>query len=108
MKIAVLADAESAVGYRLAGLDVAVAEDLAEARAKLARMVQEDAYALIAVSSALLPDPYQAVKQEMQGRDHPLLIAVPSPGVAGGGEGEDAKAYVRRLIIATLGHEVKL
>ena len=108
MKIAVLADPESAVGYRLAGFDVAVAEDLAEARTKLARMVREDAYAFIAVSSALLPDPYQAVRQEMQGRDHPLLITVPSPGVAGGGEGEDAKAYVRRLMIATLGHEVKL
>jgi len=108
MKIAVLADPESAAGYRLAGLDVAVAEDLAEARTKLARMVQEDAYALIAVSSALLPDPYQAVKQEMEGRDHPLLLTVPSPGATGAGEGEDARAYVRRLIVATLGHEVKL
>ncbi len=108
MKIAVLVDAESAAGYRLAGLHVAIAEDATEARTVLVRMIQEDAYALIAVGSALLPDPYQAVKREMQGRDHPLLLTVPSPGVAGAGEGEDARGYVRRLIIATMGHEVKL
>jgi V/A-type H+-transporting ATPase subunit F len=108
MKIAVLTDSESAGGYRLAGLHVAIAGDATEARDALVRMVQEDAYALIAVSSELLADPYQAVKREMAGRDHPLLLAVPSPSVAGPGEGEDARAYVRRLIIATMGHEVKL
>ncbi len=103
MKIAVLTDPESAAGYRLAGLHVAVARDEAEARTVLARMVQEEAYALIVVSSELLPDPYQAVKREMAGRDHPILLVV-SPF----GEGDDAKAYVRRLILATMGHEVRL
>ncbi len=108
MKIAVLTDPESAAGYRLAGLHVAVAQDEAEARTVLAQMIQEDAYALIAVSSELLPDPYLAVKREMQGRSHPILLVVPSPRVAGAGETEDARAYVRRLILATMGHEVKL
>ncbi len=108
MKIAALVDPESAAGYRLAGLHVAVAEDATAARAVLVRMIQENAYALIVVSSALLLDPFQAVKKEMQGRDHPLLLAVPSPGVAGAGEEEDARAYVRRLVIAAIGHEIKL
>ncbi len=108
MKIAVLTDSESAAGYRLAGLHVAVARDEAEARTVLAEMVQEDAYALIAVNSELLADPYQAARREMQGRDHPILLAVPPPSVAGADKGEDARAYVRRLILATMGHEVKL
>ncbi len=108
MKIAVLTDSESAAGYRLAGLHVAIARDAGEARTVLGRMVQENTYALIAVSSEFLPDPYRAVKREMQGRDHPILITIPPPGAAMAGEGEDARTYVRRLIVATMGHEVKL
>ncbi len=108
MKIAVLTDPESAAGYRLAGLQVTLAGDAAEARTVLGRMIEEEGYALIAVSSMLLPDPYQAVKREMQGRDLPLLLAAPSPIAVGAGEDEDARATVRRLIIATIGHDVKL
>jgi V/A-type H+-transporting ATPase subunit F len=108
MKIGVLSDPESAAGYRLAGLHVAVATDATEAQEALARMVQEGTYALIAVSAALLPDPYQAVRREMRGRNLPVLLPAPSPLAAGAEEGEDAEAYMRRLIIATMGYEIKL
>ncbi len=108
MKIAVLTDPESAAGYRLAGLHVAVAADGTEARKVLAHMIQEDAYILIAVSEALLPDPYQVVKREMRSRDLPVLLATPSPFSAVTGREEDAEAYIRRLILSTMGHEIKL
>jgi len=108
MKIAVLTDPESAAGYRLAGLHVAVAADATEARKVLAGMIQEDAYILIAASEALLPDPYQVVKREMRGRDLPVLLATPSPFSAVTGREEDAEAYMRRLILSTMGHEIKL
>jgi V/A-type H+-transporting ATPase subunit F len=108
MKIAVLTDPESAAGYRLTGLDVAVATDATEARKVLASMIQEDAYVLIAVSEALLPDPYQAAKREMRGRDLPVLLATPSPFCAATGREEDAEAYIRRLILSTMGHEIKI
>ena len=106
MKIAVLTDAESAAGYRLAGLHVTVAADAAEARKVLARMIQEDDYILIGVSEALLPDPYQVVKREMRGRDLPVLLATASPLSAV--TAEDAEAFMRRLILSTMGHEIKL
>jgi V/A-type H+-transporting ATPase subunit F len=108
MKIGVLTDPESAAGYRLAGLHVTAAVDAAEAQKALARMIQEDTYALIAVSSGLLPDPYQAVRREMCSRTLPVLFSTPSPVAAGTGEGEDAEAYVRRLIVATMGYEIKI
>ncbi len=108
MKIAVLTDAESATGYRLAGLNVAVAADAAEARKVLARMIQEDDYILIGVSEALLPDPYQVVKREMRGRDLPVLLAVASPLSAVTGRAEDVEAFMRRLVLSTMGHEIKL
>ena len=104
MKIAVLTDTESATGYRLAGLHAAVAADETEARKVLVQMVQEGDYILIGVSETLLPDPYQAVKREMRGRDLPILLSVPS---AVTGEDKDAEAYMRRLILSTIGHEIK-
>jgi V/A-type H+-transporting ATPase subunit F len=108
MKIAVLTDAESAAGYRLAGLHVTVAADTAEARKVLARMIQEGDTILIAVSEALLPNPYQAVKREMRGRDLPVLLSAPSPFSAATAREEDAEAYMRQLILSTIGHEIKL
>lgn len=105
MKIAVLTDPESATGYRLAGLHAAVAADATEARKELVQMIQEEDYILIGVSETLLPDPYQAVKREMRGRNLPILLSVPSPLE---GEGKEAEAYMRRLVLSTLGHEIKL
>ncbi len=108
MKIGVVTDPESAAGYRLAGLETAIAADSAAAREILARMVEEGAYTLIAVSEDLLADPYQAVRREMRGRSLPVLLAVPSAGPARAGEGEDAEAHMRRLVLAAIGHEIKL
>lgn len=107
MKIAVVTDPESAAGYRLAGLEVNVAADPEDAVRVLVRLVEEEAYALIVVDAALLPDPYQAVKREMRGRDLPVLLPAPSP-LSIAVEGEDAEAYMRRLIIETMGYEIKI
>jgi V/A-type H+-transporting ATPase subunit F len=105
VKIAVLTDPESATGYRLAGLYTAVATDATEARKVLVRMIQQGDYILIGVSETLLPDLYQVVKREMRGRDLPILLSIPSPLII---EGEEAEAYMRRLILSTMGHEIKL
>ena len=108
MKIAVLTDPEAAAGYRLAGLEVAVAHDPAEAREVLARLVRSDDYALVAVNLTLVPDPYQAVKRELRGRALPVLLPLPSSGAGLAGAGEEAEAYLRRLIRKTMGYEIKL
>lgn len=108
MKIAVLTDSESAAGYRLAGLEVVVAEDGPAAAEMLARLVQKDAYALIAVSGALIPDPYHTVKREMRGRDLPVLLVTPSIASAVAEQGEDVQAYMRRLVVETIGYEIRI
>jgi V/A-type H+-transporting ATPase subunit F len=107
VKIAVLTDAESAAGYRLGGLEVALAHDPAEAREVLARLIQTGDYALIVVNMTLLPDPYQAVKRELRGRDLPVLVSAPSHRVAVAVADEDAEAYLRDLIRETIGYEIK-
>ena len=87
MKIAVLTDPESAAGYRLGGLEVALAHDPAEAREVLARLVQTEDYALVIVNMTLLPDPYQAVKKELRNRDLPVFAGGPGAPSCGHGRG---------------------
>lgn len=108
MKIAVLTDPESAAGYRLGGLEVALAHDPDEAREVLTSLVQTGEYALVIVNMTLLPDPYQAVRRELRGRDFPVLLAAPVHRVAVTVAGEDAEAYMRQLIRETMGYEIKL
>jgi len=108
MKVAVLTDTEAAAGYRLAGMAVFEAADPEAARTRLAELVQRSDFALVAVDSALVPDPYQAVKREMRGRDLPVLLSIAPLKAAIAGGGEDAGAYIRKLIIETMGYEIKL
>ncbi len=108
MKIAVLTNPESAAGYRLGGLEVALARDGDEAREVLLRLVQSDEYALIIVSMSLLPDPYQAVRQEMRGRSLPVLLPAPVYRGAVRMAGEDAEKHLRQMIRETMGYDIKL
>ena len=108
MKIAVLTEAESAAGYRLAGLEVLVAADGPAAEKVLIGLMQEKDYALIAINEALLPDPYRIVKREMRGRDMPVLLPIPSVASALADKGEDTEAYIRRLIVDTIGYEIRI
>ncbi|MEJ2038489.1 MAG: V-type ATP synthase subunit F [Desulfosarcinaceae bacterium] len=108
MKIAVLTDAESASGYRLAGMEAAVASDAAEAAEVLSGLIETDQYALIAVNAELLPAPHAAVKRSLHGRDLPVLITIPSMREAVSEAGEDAERFMRQLIKETMGYEIKL
>ncbi|MGA7877057.1 MAG: V-type ATP synthase subunit F [Desulfoferrobacter sp.] len=108
MKIAVLTDPESAAGYRLAGLEAAVANDATAAREVLVGLIEQGIYALIAVNEDLLPDPYQAVKKEMRSRDLPILLVIPSLPSAMADQVEEAEEYMQQLIIKTIGYEIKL
>ncbi|MER3483502.1 MAG: V-type ATP synthase subunit F [Meiothermus sp.] len=106
MKIGVLTDAETASGYRLAGLE-AVTADPAEAAARLSEMILSNQYALIAVDESLLPDPNKAAERTMRGRSAPVLLTLPNllSAFSGGG---DAKAYMRQLVRETIGFDIKL
>ncbi len=108
MKIAVLTDRESASGFRLAGLEVHVAERPEEAEAKLRELARRDDLALLAVDQGLVADPQALLARELRGRALPVVLPFPSLGFAFAEEGADAKGYIRRLVKATIGYEIKL
>ncbi len=106
MKIGVLTDAETASGYRLAGLE-AVTSAPTEAAHHLAEMIQSNQYALIAVDESLLSDPNKAAERVMRGRSAPVLLTLPNLLAAFSGGG-DAKVYMRQLVRETIGFDIKL
>lgn len=106
-KVAVLADAETATGYRLAGVQV-VETTPESAVAELEKLVTSGDYGLVAVDTSLIPDPAKAVERAMRGRDLPIILPVPSLADAFNADQVDAKAYMGKLVRDTIGFDIKL
>ncbi len=106
-KVAVLADEETATGYRLAGVEV-ISASAENAVAALEKLVTQGDYGLVAVDTSLIADPAKAVERAMRGRDLPILLPVPSLKDAFSSETVDAKAYMGKLVRDTIGFDIKL
>ncbi len=102
----VLTDAETAIGYRLAGVEVRVSVP-ADAVHALEEIIHEDAYGLVVVDEGLIRDPVKAAERAMRGRDLPVLLSVPSLGAAFG-SGDDAVTYMKELVRSAIGFDIKL
>ncbi|GAA0506153.1 V-type ATP synthase subunit F [Deinococcus depolymerans] len=106
-RVAVLSDAETATGYRLAGAEVIEATP-ETALAELERVIISGTYGLIAVDTGLIPDPATATARVMRGRDLPILLPIPSLRDAFNPDTVDAKAYMGKLVRDTIGFDIKL
>lgn len=105
-RVVVLTDAETATGYRLAGVEVRISEPDGAAK-ELEALIEEDAYGLVIVDEGLVSDPIASAQRVMRGRDLPVLLAVPSLGAAFD-EGDDATAYMKDLVRSAIGFDIKL
>ena len=105
-RVVVLTDAETATGYRLAGVEVRVSE-AGDAASALDSLIEEDAYGLVIVDEGLVSDPVASSERAMRGRDLPVLLPVPSLSAAFG-EGADATAYMKDLVRSAIGFDIKM
>lgn len=105
-KMLVLTDSETAIGYRLAGVEVheSVPE---EAQAALEQIIESDQYGLVVVDEGLLQDPTRASERAMRGRDLPVILSVPSLG-ATFSDSSDATAYMKELVRSAIGFDVRM
>lgn len=106
-KVLVLTDAETATGYRLAGVETRVSTPEDAARA-LDEIVQADAYGLVIVDEGLVPDPVKSSERSMRGRQLPVILPVGSLSAAFGEEGGDALGYMQNLVRSAIGFDIKL
>lgn len=105
-KVVVLTDAETATGYRLAGVEVRVS-DAEGAHRTLDELIQSDAYGLIVVDEGLMADPLEEMERSMRGRELPVLLPVPSLGASFEEDG-DVETYMKELVRNAIGFDVKL
>ena len=105
-KMLVLTDSETAIGYRLAGVEVheSVPE---EAQTALEQIIESDDYGLVVVDEGLLSDPARASERAMRGRDLPVILSVPSLG-ATFGDSSDATEYMKELVRSAIGFDVRM
>ena len=105
-RVIVLTDAETATGYRLAGVEVREA-DPDTAQDALEALIESDQYGLVVVDEGLVADPVESTARIMRERDLPVLLPVPSLSAAFG-EDADATAYMKELVRSAIGFDIKL
>lgn len=105
-KMLVVTDAETAIGFRLAGVDVL--ETTADgAQRAVEDVIASDRYGLVVIDEGLLADPVKAMERAMRGRDLPVLL--PMPGLSAAFDHEaDATAYMQQLVRSAIGFDIKL
>ncbi|WP_315941225.1 V-type ATP synthase subunit F [Deinococcus sp. Marseille-Q6407] len=106
-RVVILADSETATGYRLAGAEVMEATP-ETAQAALEQLITGGNYGLVGVDSGLIADPIASTARVMRGRDLPILLPLPSLRDAFSADTEDAKAYMGKLVRETVGFDIKL
>jgi V/A-type H+/Na+-transporting ATPase subunit F len=105
-RMLVVTDAESAAGFRLAGVEV-LETDAEGALAVLEEAIESNAYGLVVVDESLVPDPVRATSRAMLGRDLPVLL--PMPGLSAAFDVEkDAAEYMQNLVRSAIGFDIKL
>lgn len=105
-RMLVVTDAETAIGFRLAGVDVL--ETTSDgAQAAVEGVILSDRYGLVVVDESLIADPVKAMERVMRGRDLPVLL--PMPGLSAAFDHDaDAKAYMQQLVRSAIGFDIKL
>lgn len=102
-RVAVITDAETATGFRLAGVEVREAVSPEQTLEHLKTLLTLD-YGLVAVNEDLLKGLDEALDRVMRGRDTPIIIPFPAPKA----QLESGEDYIARLVKEHIGFYVKL
>ena len=105
-KVLVITDAETAIGFRLAGVET-LETSRETAVGDLEGAILSDGYGLVVVDEGLVADPVRAMERVMRGRDLPVLL--PMPGLSAAFDHDaDATAYMKDLVRSAIGFDIKL
>lgn len=105
-KLVVLTDADTADGFRLAGVDVEIAESPEEARTTLSSLVDDDSSGIIAVNERLMSGIDERLRKKIDSIYRPIVVSLPIREKLE--IGEDHRAYLSRLIRRAIGFDITL
>ncbi len=104
-KVVVLAEPETADGFRLAGVDVIEVKEGEQARKKLAELLDDDTVGIIALSEDFEPYIDERTKMKIEKIYRPIVVNIPSKKKL---EIRERGEYLRSLIRRAIGFEIKL
>lgn len=105
-RVVILTDAETATGFRLAGVEVHETDRDGAAK-ELEALITSEEYGLVVVDEGLVADPVKSTERLMRGRSLPILLPIPSL-TAAFAEDTDAAAYMKDLVRSAIGFDIKL
>lgn len=101
-----IADAESVVGFRLAGVEAVAARDAEEAERLLRECLAEGRASLILVKQSFLEGFSEITRRRVERLSVPLVIPIPLPDAWS--REEPAQDYVLSLIRRAIGYQMKI
>jgi V/A-type H+-transporting ATPase subunit F len=105
-RLVVLTDADSADGFRLAGVDVEVISSAEQATTRLNRLLDDDDTGIIAVNGVYLAGIEERTQRKIDSIYRPLVVALPLKEQLE--LGEDHRAHLARLIRRAIGFDITL
>lgn len=105
-KLIVLTDADSADGFRLAGVDVEVVESEERVGEHLGRLLDDDDSGIIAVNERMMAGIDERMQRKIDSIYRPLVISLPLKERFE--MGEDHRAHLARLIRKAIGFDITL
>lgn len=105
-RLVVLTDSDNADGFRLAGVDVQVAEGDDDARHKLNALIDDEASGIIAVNEKMMAVIDERTQKKIDSIYRPIVVSLPIKETLE--TGEDHRAYLSRLIRRAIGFDITL
>jgi len=105
-KVIVLTDADTADGFRLAGVDVEVVDTPEATRARLVSLLDDDGTGIIAVNEQLMSAVDERIRKKIDSIYRPIVVSLPIREKLE--IGEDHRAYLSRLIRRAIGFDITL
>ena len=105
IKFSVITQADWLAGFKLAGVDVLMAEDSGVAQHLLIDMIHQKEPHLVAIEEDLMPSNNKTIQKHLAANPYPIVIALPKINVD---KMEDQQKYVSELVKSCIGFYVKL
>ena len=108
LKFVVVTDQDSAIGFRLAGVDVVEAASPEEARSVLTALEKKGEAGIVAINEDVLNALDEKFREKLEKLRSPIVIPIPSRAV-----GIDKRSYIERLLrkalewVEQVAHELK-
>jgi V/A-type H+/Na+-transporting ATPase subunit F len=105
-KVVVLTDPDTAIGFRLAGVDVKSIDSADKANGEINRLLEDDRTGILAVNEGFLEAVDDRVKAKIDSSYRPIVVSLPVKEKLGA-VGE-RKAFLARLVHRAVGFDVTL